>query len=562
MPQRSNVRVTVPDCAIRGTRSLHLKPEGPSPPAAAADPAADRGTGPAPARRLGRRALVATGSAVALMALTAVLGPSAAVIPLPPGAFPFGASVHPSAWLVSALLGVAVIASVTATWWAWQALEAGWAPSPRRLLAAAGVAIALLAIVPPVAGADVLSYAAYGHIAARGLDAYRTAPDSLRGDPIAAAVEDPWRATPSVYGPLALAEQEALVRLAGNRLRPAVGLLDLVNALAFAVAGLLLYALAGPDDDRRRRAVLAFALNPILLFVVVAGGHVDALVAVLVVAGLGLFRRSGFWAGFAGGAAVLVKLTAGLPLAGWAWAAHWSRSARAGWGRTLLLVLGAGGVVVVGYGIAGLHALDQARRASQFVSVGTPWRPVRSALQAVLGTHAGSVAVSVGSLALGLWLAVTLGRALPHAETAPHLGRALPHAAHLGRALPDPAPALGRAPSPPERLGDAVRAGLVLALAWTLAAPYVLAWYDALPWVFVALLPHSRYHRILLAHTGMLALAYLPGRVVALPPALNGITTVLRSGVSPAVLGALIVLAIWPGLHRNPTGAGPIMGGT
>lgn len=98
---------------------------------------------------------------------------------------------------------------------------------------------------------------------------------------------------------------------------------------------------------------------------------------------------------------------------------------------------------------------------------------------------------------------------------------------------------------------QAAGAGLAVALAWTLAAPYVLAWYDAVPWALAALLATSRYHRILLAHTGMLALAYLPGRVVALPPILAGATTVLRSAVSPLVLGVLLIAALTGSSQRS-----------
>jgi hypothetical protein len=49
----------------------------------------------------------------------------------------------------------------------------------------------------------------------------------------------------------------------------------------------------------------------------------------------------------------------------------------------------------------------------------------------------------------------------------------------------------------------------------------------------------------------MLALAYLPGRVVALPPILAGATTVLRSAVSPLVLGVLLIAALTGSSQRS-----------
>jgi hypothetical protein len=462
--------------------------------------------------------MVATAVALGLVALTGVLGPSAAVVPLPPGPFPAGASLHPSAWLVTLVLMAAVILSVAATAAGWVALHKGWAPSPTRLLAAGIVAAGVLALVPPVGGADVLSYAAYGHIAGQGRDPYAVRPSSLT-DPFARAVEDPWRSTPSVYGPLATAEQALVVRLSGDDLRVAVGLLDVVNAAAFAVAGWLLFLLAGADEGRRRRAVLAFGCNPVLLFAVVAGAHVDPLAVLAVVGSLALLRRSPWWAGVATGAGVLVKLTAGLPAVGWAWLLERSRQRR----QAVALAGGAVAATAAGYLGTGLHALGQARRASSFVSVGTPWRPVRSVLQAVAGHGVASFVVGAGSLAVTVLLAVRLARDLPDADPA-------------DRADP---------------VAQAARAGLAVALAWTLAAPYVLAWYDVVPWALAALLPASRYHRILLAHTGMLALAYLPGRVVALPPILAGATTVLRSAVSPLVLGVLLIAALTGSSQRS-----------
>jgi len=459
--------------------------------------------------RLGRGALAATALSLALIAAVGVLGPSAAVVPLPRGLFPIGASLHPSAWLVSSLLAAAVLSAVAATALFWAALGRGWSPSPARLLLAGVVVAGVLAIIPPVGGADVLSYAAYGHAAARGLDPYTVRPSSL-GDAFGRAVEDPWRSTPSVYGPLATAEQAVVAKAAGGSLRKAVGLLDLVNAAAFAGAAWLLVALAGDDEARRRRAAVGFGLNPLLLMVVVSGGHVDALAVILVVFALALLRPYPWWSGVAGGAAVAIKLTAGLPLAGWAWLLGRTHGRR-GLARAAALAGGAVAAAAAAYAAVGIHAFNQARRASSFVSVGTPWRPIRSALERVIPDHAAGLMVSAGALAVAAFLVVRLARTLPAGDT----------------------PA-----------GDAARAGVTVALAWALAAPYVLAWYDTVAWALLVLLPTSRHHRILLAHTGMLALAYLPGRVVVLPPYLAGATTALKSAASPAVLAVLVVGAL------------------
>jgi glycosyl transferase family 87 len=463
----------------------------------------------------GRPAMAAAGGAFGLVLVTAALGPSAAEVGLPGRFFfPLAGSLHPSPWLVTGLLAAAVLLSVASTAMGLAALRNGWSPSARRMLIAGMVAVGVLAIVPPVASADVLSYTAYGRIAALGLDPYSVRPDRFAADPIIGAVEDPWRSTPSIYGPLAVAEQAAVARVAGADLRAAVWMLGLVNAVAFAAAGWILYRLAGragpaeDEQDRRRRAVLMFALNPVLVLVVVAGGHIDALVVAAVVAALALAKRSPVWAGAAAGAGALVKLTAALPLAGWAWLS------RRFPGRVARLAAGAGLVFAAGYAAAGIHAFNQARQASRFVSVGTPWRPVRALLLIAVNHNTATAIVQAGAVLLALALMRSLDRDFP-------------------------------APVAEEEY-DLARAGLIPVLAWALAAPYTLGWYDVVPWALLALLPPSRYDKILLAHTGMLAIAYLPGRTVALPAALKWATTILRSAVSPAVLLILLVLVLRP----------------
>src|SRR5205814_1392286 len=53
---------------------------------------------------------------------------------------------------------------------------------------------------------------------------------------------------------------------------------------------------------------------------------------------------------------------------------------------------------------------------------------------------------------------------------------------------------------------------LAVTMAYVLAAPYALPWYDALPWALLPLVAVSWRSWLLLAHTTVLSLAYLPGR--------------------------------------------------
>lgn len=464
------------------------------------------------ATSLGRLATGTGVVAIALMLLTAVLGPSAAEVPLPPGRWPVAFSLHPSPWVVTGLSLAAVLCSGAAVLAALTALERGWAPNPRVLLIGAFVAVGLLVAVPPIGSADVLDYAAYGHAVDRGIDPYRVPPRAMVGDPFANAVEAPWRGVTSAYGPVATAEQNAVVELSGDHQRMAVALLDLVHGLAFALSAWLLYRLARTDGGRRR-AVLLFGLNPLLLYAVVAGGHIDSLAILGIAAAYALLRRSPLLAGLAGGVALLVKLTGALPLAAWAVALR--RSPR----RVAALAAGAACVFGAGYAIVGFSAFGQARRASRYASPATPWRAVRT-IHVLVGDHAAATLVSVGAAMLGLVVIAVLHRHLP-----------------VDLVVGD-TPGLARA-------------ALAWTLGWVLTAPYVLSWYDLLPWVFITLVAASRYDKVLLLHTATLAAVYIPGRAsqaVHMPHALLVLTNGARFGVAPVIGACLIVVAVRPQL--------------
>ena len=474
-------------------------------------------------------ALVALAGAIGLVLVVGALGPSAVAPPLPgAGAWPpYALSAGPPPGLVVCLLALAVVLGTLGLLGTESAIRRGWAPAPRRLLAAGALAVGVLALVPPIGTADPQSYAAYGRLVVTGHDPYTSTPAQLAatGDPVGRAVEPPWQHTPSVYGPLATAEQALVAKVAGTSVRTAVALLAALNALAFLLTGVLLDRLAGRYDDvARRRAALLWTLNPLLLYQVVAGAHLDALVALGIAAALLALRRSPLLAGAVAGGAVLVKAPAVLVAAGLAWTAH-----RAG---RLAVVLGLALVVLPAYALAGRHAPGQLSRASRLISAATPWRLPAHVLDPLLGAGTSRRLIGVLALLLAAALAIVLYRGLPPAR----------------------ADATGR----DGETSRATRAALVLTLGYLLAAPYALPWYDASAWVLLALLPASAYDRILLARTATLSLAYLVGRVVPLSDPVRIATAVLRGGVAPVVLALLIVAAVIesrrrPGSASTPT---------
>ncbi len=130
----------------------------------------------------------------------------------------------------------------------------------------------VVANLTPVGSSDTASYAAYGRIAALGGDPYVTTPARL-GGAYAHLVSEAWRNTPSVYGPLATWWQGAAAFIGQERPWLTIWALMLANATVFVGTGYLLLRTA--DDPVR--AGLVWSVNPLLIGVLVEGGHLDAL---------------------------------------------------------------------------------------------------------------------------------------------------------------------------------------------------------------------------------------------------------------------------------------------
>ncbi|WP_204018855.1 polyprenol phosphomannose-dependent alpha 1,6 mannosyltransferase MptB, partial [Sphaerimonospora thailandensis] len=398
-------------------------------------------------------------------------------------------------------------------------------PPARHLLIAGCLAAGVLAFLPPSGSSDHLNYAAYGRIAALGHDPYVTVPADLPADPVAGAVEE-WRSTPSVYGPVATAVQALASHLGGDSVRLTVFVLALVNAAAFIATGLLLHRLTRDDPVRQRRAALLWTANPLLVYHLVAGMHLDTLaIAPVVAAMLALVAMRNRRAlavplavplGVALGAGIAVKVTTGLVALGPAWELR-RRPAR------LALVAGSAlATVSAAYWAAGPHALDRVRDASRTVSLATPWKLVKQALQAVFGSGAYHIWIQAGSLLLLAVLAVLLLRS-------------------LGRGDPGAGPMVA----------------LIFVVAWLFATPYALPWYDGLAFALLALVRASWLDAFLVARLAVLSLGYLPARQRDQPPDLGWLVDVVRSQVVPAILLVLTIglLALaWVTARRRRAG--------
>jgi len=447
----------------------------PTPPTRTPDPLA---------ANLGRAWLVLAVASVGCLLAVGLAGPNAVALTVPGerrALPPYALELGWTAELAVTVNSVAVVLAVAAVVCALVGLSRGWRPNARRLVAAGAVASGLLAMVAPLASADVLMYAVYGRLSQLGLDPYANTARTLidRADPIGLAAEKPWLDTTSVYGPLATQVQEVSVRLGAGTMHGAILWLVLVNALAFVGAGALLVRLAGPDPARRARAAVLWVANPLLLYVLVAGAHLDAQAIALAVLALALLPRRAFLAGLALGAAGAVKISMGL----WGLAFLWALRRRPR--DALRLSAGAALALAVTYGLAGGAVFDQVRVAARFVSPSTFWHGIFLRLDEALPRDDAKRYVAIAA-----WCAVVLLAGL----------------------------LLWLLPTASDRVTDqAARAVAALSLAWVLGAQYVLPWYDAMAWAPLVLVAPSLADGLLLAHTGAYSFLYVASRALPWP---------------------------------------------
>jgi hypothetical protein len=483
----------------------------------------------------GRAGLAAIGVSIAATVAVGAAGPSLMEPPLPgapgqPGsALPWSLDLGLSPYLAVGLAAASLAAGALGLLLTLRATRSGWTVTPRNVLLAGVLAAIAVGTTRPFGTSDFLSYAAYGRELVTGHNPYLVAPRALPGDPVARAVQD-WAGTPSVYGALATGVFAAASVIGGMSARLTVFAGDLVNAAAFVVTGALLYRLArGPAA--RLRAALLWTCNPLLLQVLVAGSHVDGLAVAFSIGGLavlfpiipngpvvtpasaltpdtGRARRPAL-RGLAGGVLLgcgfAVKPTVLLVAVGLLIAVARAGSARRN--AVACLAAGFGVVAIADLLLIGRAGIAQTARASGLVSVGSPWRAVRTVLAQFVTEPAADDIVRWCAVALAVFLGVALLR----------------------------------------RMNVGAGAAFALVLAWLMAWPYVLPWYDALAWALLALLPASGFDWLLLARTAVLAFGYLPARAtgITIPWGLRWMEPVLRSAVTPAVLAALLVVLLW-----------------
>jgi uncharacterized membrane protein len=373
---------------------------------------------------------------------------------------------------------------------------------------------ALALLTAPIGSADHTNYAAYGRIAAQGGDPYLVAPITWAGglDPVTSAVEPPWTLTPSVYGPFGTALQALSSLIGQDNLRQTVWVWQLLIVAAWLMVRLLLRR-AAMDDTALARVDILWTANPLVFGVVVLGAHVDLIATALALSAILLAARRPWVAGLVLGATVSTKITYGIVGLAilWSWR---SLGRRAQAGKVTALVVSSLSVFVALHLWAGPHVFEQLQKAGQGISLATAWRPVVNGLSAVMPLDTARTLVSAASVVVVIVLAWALSH-LVGARAATERDMSTPQISTV------------------EQTQSALTATFVLATAYALGAPYALPWYDSLTWATLPLMLATALDGILLARLTVMAMAYVPGRVVAMSAGTESMTLGFRKIVGP-----------------------------
>jgi alpha-1,6-mannosyltransferase len=342
-----------------------------------------------------------------------------------------------------------------------------------------------LLIGPPLFSQDVYSYAAQGAMITQGINPYHAGPDALGvANAYYPYVDQLWGASPAPYGPVFMILDAGIVTLTGHHVLASVVGLRLLALGGVALLGVFLPMLARSLQRDAGTVFTLAVLNPVVLLHLIAGGHNDALMLGLLVAGLAMAQRRRPAVGIVLCAlAAMVKAPAaiGIVYIGWQWAGTgvpWRNRIRPL--VTAGLMSGALSVVVTaatGLGWGWVKALDNP-------SV------VRSILDPVtaIGMLIGTMTHSMG-LPIGAHLMLHVTRTLGLMGAVGCCGWLLWHS---------------------ERLGLVKAVGLSL-LSFVLLGPVVQPWYLAWGLVLLAPLGFGRWRPMLVGLTLVGAFIGFPG---------------------------------------------------
>ena len=249
-------------------------------------------------RLTGWLAAAAIAASTLVMMVISAAGPNVSVpVMHRAGGLPWWHALHLTATFVTVSLWAAMVLGCAGVIAGLVAVARGARPPVRPVIAAAFVAVAVFTVLPPAGSTDSISYAASGRTAVIGHSPYVMTPVQLAraGDPVGRQIpfdEIPssWANAVSVYGPVATAAEWGAAELGGMSLARITFWLKLEEAIAFGAVILALDRLLRSDPEMRLRAHLLWSVNPLLLWEIVASGHIDGLAAVFGLLGITALR--------------------------------------------------------------------------------------------------------------------------------------------------------------------------------------------------------------------------------------------------------------------------------
>jgi len=442
---------------------------------------ADEGTGPSRSpgltRLIGALAAAAIAVSTLIIIVISAAGPNVSVPVMPRAAAgpPWWHALHLTATFVTVALWAALALGCAGVIAGLVAVARGARPPARAVIAAAFLAVAVVTVLPSAGSTDAISYAANGRMAVIGHSPYVMTPLQLRrsGDPIGrqipfSEIPSTWTTTVSVYGPVATGAEWVAAELGGSSLARITFWLKLEEALAFGAVILALDRMLRADPAQRLRAHLLWSVNPLLLWEIVASGHIDGLAALFGLLGVAALRirggkiglRDAALAGLLIGVATGIKAEYALCGLAVAWACR--RSVR----PLAAAAAGFAVVVVPAYLAAGTPAIKILVTRSPGITWDTMyqlfWRPVLGYTQ-----------FSVTSVP-------------PHLELVAYLLFAAVAVLAVAR-FPDRVPGL-----------PAVTPALALSLAWLFVTAFQRPWYDVMAISLLALYSASRLDWVVL----------------------------------------------------------------
>jgi len=485
---------------------------------------------------------------VGIMVAVLIAGPSMAVVqmPRPAAGPPWWVSLNPSIplvtfalWVAAGTGGLGIIAGLVAA--AHGARVPAWG-----ILAFAVLAVGALTVLPAGGSTDVLSYAANGRMAATGHSPYVMTPLELQqsGDPIGQWIPSAWQTSVSVYGPVATAQEWAAAELGGTSMARVTFWLKLMSSIAFGAVALMLDRVLRPDPARRLRGHLLWTVNPLLLWEIVAGGHIDGVAAAFGLLGILMLRtgRNGekpaWWRFLLAGLVIGVAAAIKIPYAAFGLGVLWAgrRSVTA----ILASLAGFAAIFVPVYAAAGRPAIS----ALITRGPGTTWDTMYQIFYRPFGYQTFTAFIMPPTLTLAAAIAVGVVALLALLR------------------FPDATPSL-----------PALSPALALSLAWLFMWSYQRPWYDAMAICLLAIYPASRLDWLVLARLILAAPVYFPGIPGNAPAWINYVITdegIYASAYARlAVAVAFVVLCLFPhwrwlwGWWRpregQPSGAGPAL---